>query len=113
LDQLDYTYTDRPARGPEWRRFADPDRLPSHFFRTNCFASFQEDAIGIRLRDLIGVETLMWGSDYPHTESTFPRSRQILDEILDGLDPDERQQVTASNAARLYSFDLPDPSDSL
>jgi predicted TIM-barrel fold metal-dependent hydrolase len=112
LDQLDYTYTDRPARGPEWRRFADPDRLPSHFFRTNCFASFQEDAIGIRLRDLIGVETLMWGSDYPHTESTFPRSRQILDEILDGLDPDERLQVTASNAARLYSFDLPEPSDS-
>jgi predicted TIM-barrel fold metal-dependent hydrolase len=113
LDQLDYTYTDRPARGPEWRRFADPDRLPSHFFRINCFASFQEDAIGIRLRDLIGVETLMWGSDYPHTESTFPRSRQILGEILDGLDPDERQQVTASNAARLYGFDLPDPSDSL
>ena len=108
LDQLDYTYTDRPARGPEWRRFSDPDRLPSHFFRTNCFASFQEDAIGIRLRDLIGVETLMWGSDYPHTESTFPRSRQILDEILEGLDQDERHRVTASNAARLYSFDLPD-----
>jgi predicted TIM-barrel fold metal-dependent hydrolase len=112
LDQLDYTYTDRPARGPEWRRYEDPDRLPSHFFRTNCFASFQEDAIGIRLRDLIGVETLMWGSDYPHTESTFPRSRQILGEILGGLEPDERRQVTASNAAHLYSFALPDPSGS-
>ena len=52
----------------------------------------------------------MWGSDYPHTESTFPRSRQILSEILDGLDEDERHQITAGNAARLYSFDLPDPS---
>jgi predicted TIM-barrel fold metal-dependent hydrolase len=110
LDQLDYTYTDRPARGPEWRRFDDPDRLPSQFFRTNCFASFQEDAVGIRLRDLIGVDTLMWGSDYPHTESTFPRSRQILGEILHDLDDEEVRQVTVSNAARLYSIDLPDPS---
>jgi predicted TIM-barrel fold metal-dependent hydrolase len=64
------------------------------------------------LRDLIGVETLMWGSDYPHTESTFPRSRQILGEILRGLDDDDIRRVTASNAARLYSFDLPDPSGS-
>ena len=42
--------------------------------------SFQEDAIGIRLRDVIGTGNMMWGSDYPHSESTFPRSRQILAE---------------------------------
>ena len=44
---------------------------------------------GLRLRDMIGVETLMWGSDYPHTESTFPRSRQILAEMLEGVPADE------------------------
>ena len=45
--------------------------------------SFQEDAIGIRLRDVIGRDNMMWdnmmwGSDYPHSESTFPQSRKIL-----------------------------------
>ena len=45
--------------------------LPSDFFRRNVVLSFQEDAIGIRLRDVIGVENLMSGSDYPHSESTF------------------------------------------
>jgi predicted TIM-barrel fold metal-dependent hydrolase len=109
LDQLDNTYTDKPPRGPEWHRFADPAILPSQFFRSNCFASFQEDALGLRLRDMIGVETLMWGSDYPHTESTFPRSRQILAEVLDGVPEEEAQRIVAGNAAELYSFDVPKP----
>lgn len=107
LSQLDYTYTDRPARGPEWKRFADPDRLPSQFFRSNCFASFQEDGIGLRLSDLIGVETLMWGSDYPHTESTFPRSREVLARILTGVPGDDAYRIVNANAARLYRFEVP------
>ena len=50
--------------------------LPSDFFRRNVVLSLQEDAIGIRLRDVIGVDNMMWGSDYPHSESTFPQSRK-------------------------------------
>jgi predicted TIM-barrel fold metal-dependent hydrolase len=106
LQQLDYTYTDRPARGPAWKRFADPEVLPSDFFHRNVFASFQEDPLGIRERDLIGVTALMWGSDYPHTESTFPRSRQVLAEILDGVPEDEQRRIACTNAAELYGFDL-------
>ena len=49
--------------------------LPSDFFRRNVVLSFQEDAIGIRLRDVIGPDNIMWGSDYPHSESTFPQPR--------------------------------------
>jgi len=103
LDRLDYTYTQR-ARRTHWVRYRT-DALPSDFFRRNAFLSFQEDAMGIRDRSLIGVDTLMWGSDYPHTESTFPRSRIILERILDGVPGEERRQITASNVARLYRFD--------
>ena len=106
LDQMDYTYTDRPRRG-DWYRFREPGVLPSDFWRRNCFASFQEDANGVRMRDVIGVETLMWGSDYPHTESTFPRSREIVGEILAGADPAERLAILRDNAARLYGFTPP------
>jgi predicted TIM-barrel fold metal-dependent hydrolase len=76
--------------------------------------SFQEDAIGIRLRDVIGVDNLMWGSDYPHSGSTFPQSRKILAEILGGVPDDEQAKpapdhdpgVAARNTARVYNFDV-------
>src|SRR5438874_3215183 len=79
--------------------------LPSDFFRRNAVLSFQEDAIGIRLRDVIGVDNMMWGSDYPHSESTFPQSRKILAEILAGVPDDEQAKIAGGNAARVYNFD--------
>src|SRR5436309_531160 len=81
LGTMDYTYRERHEEAIY--RFKG-DMRPSDFFRRNVVLSFQEDAIGIRLRDAIGVDNMMWGSDYPHSESTFPRSRKILAEILAG-----------------------------
>src|SRR5207249_8057980 len=69
---LFHTYRER--HGEAIYRFKD-SMLPSDFFHHNVVLSFQEDAIGIRLRDVIGVNNMMWGSDYPqHSESTFPQS---------------------------------------
>lgn len=107
LEQMDYTYTQRPSRGPEWIRYQDADALPSDFFRRNVFASFQEDNVALRVRDVIGINTLMWGSDYPHTESTFPRSREILGQIMSEMPADEVVQVVSGNCAELYRFDVP------
>jgi hypothetical protein len=88
--------------------------LPSNFFRHNVVLSFQEDTIGIRLRDVIGVDNMMWGSDYPHSESTFPQSRKILAEILAGVPDDEQAKpapdhdpgIAGGNPARVSNFDL-------
>ena len=63
-----------------------------------------ETASLVQLRDLIGVETLLWGSDYPHAESTFPRSRAIVDRILQGVPEVEQAQIAGGNTARLYHF---------
>jgi len=102
LASMDYTYRER--HGEALYRFKD-GMLPSDFFRRNVVLSFQEDAIGIRLRDVIGVDNMMWGSDYPHSESTFPRSRQILSEILAGVPEDEEAKIVGGNTARVYGFD--------
>ena len=78
--------------------------MPSDFMRSNVYHSFQEDALGIQLRHLIGVENLMWGSDYPHSESTFPKSLEILDSILEGVPEEEKAMIVGENAARVYDF---------
>jgi Amidohydrolase len=100
---MDYTYRER--HGEAIYRFKG-GTLPSDFFHRNVVLSFQEDAIGIRLRDVIGVDNMMWGSDYPHSESTFPQSRKILAEILEGVPADEQGKIAAGNTARVYKFNV-------
>ena len=102
LDRMDYTY-DQRGFGREGYRFKE-DMLPSDYFRRNVFLGFQEDAMGIRMRDLIGVDTLQWGSDYPHMESTFPKSQQILEEILADCTEEEKAKIAGGNAARVYKL---------
>ena len=103
IDRLDYTYTQR-IQGSGAYRFKD-DMLPSEHFHRNVFVGFQEDELGIKLRDIIGVNNILWGSDYPHPESTFPRSRQILEEILRDCTEDEKAKIAGENAARIYHLD--------
>jgi predicted TIM-barrel fold metal-dependent hydrolase len=103
LTSMDYTYRER--HGEAIYRFKGGMR-PSDFFHRNIVLSFQEDVIGIRLRDAIGVDNMMWGSDYPHSESTFPRSREILKAILAGVPDDEQAKIVGGNTARVYHFDV-------
>jgi len=100
---MDYTYRERHEEAIH--RFED-GMLPSDFYRRNVVLSFQEDAIGVRLRDVIGVGNMMWGSDYPHSESTFPQSRKILAEILAGVPDADRSKIVGENTARVYAFDV-------
>jgi predicted TIM-barrel fold metal-dependent hydrolase len=102
LARLDNVYTER-AVGRKLARFKDGMR-PSDFFRRNVFISFQEDDLGIQLRAVIGVENLLWGSDYPHAESTFPKSREIVERLLKDVPPEEQAMIAGGNAARLYHF---------
>ena len=102
LERLDFTYTQRPRHGGH--RFKE-DLLPSDYFHRNVFLSFQEDALGIRDRHYIGVENLLWGSDYPHPECTFPRSQQILSEILADCTEVEKAKIVGGNTARIYHLE--------
>ncbi len=103
MQNMDYYYKQR-ATGIMGRRFKG-DALPSDFFRKNVFISFQEDDIGIQFRHHIGVDNLMWGSDYPHAESTFPKSQEILERMLQDVPEDEKAKITWENAAKIYHFD--------
>jgi len=79
--------------------------LPSEYWSRNFRVSFEDDPLGIMTRDFIGTSTMMWGSDYPHGDSVFPHSRQVLSEILSDCTPEERYEMTVKNVVELY--DLP------
>ena len=102
LDRLDFNYTQR-GYDSTWYRFKE-DMLPSDYFHRNVFAGFQEDSLGLRDRGIIGIDNIQWGSDYPHTESTFPRSREILEEILSDCTQEEKAKIAGGNAARIYEI---------
>ena len=88
-----------------------PDQVlpmtPSQYFHRNCWlgASFPSPLEAASRRD-IGLDRFMWGSDYPHHESTYPYTREGLRRSFAGTDPEELQQVLGGNAAAVYDFDL-------
>ena len=102
LDRMDYTYSQRGNMVGKGN-FKD-GVLPSDFFRSNCFVGFQEDAVGIRDRHAIGVDTLQWGADYPHSEGTFPRSQEIIEAILADCTEEEKNKIVGGNVARVYNL---------
>ena len=54
--------------------------------------------------DLLGVHTLMWASDYPHPDSTWPESQDVVAKHFDGLPDDQKQAIVWKNAAHLYGL---------
>jgi len=72
--------------------------------RRQCHVTFQNDPVGVHNRRFTGVEALVWGSDYPHPEGTWPRSREALAQQLAGVPEDEVAQLVGGTAARLFGF---------
>jgi predicted TIM-barrel fold metal-dependent hydrolase len=63
-----------------------------------------EDDLGVQLRGAIGVDNMLWGSDFPHAESTWPKSREFLDRIFAGTPEADLRKITFENAAQLFGF---------
>jgi len=83
-------------------------RLPSEFFRTNGFATFQEDKAGLDLaREHRLVDNFMWANDYPHHEGTWPHSAEAIERTMSNLTDDERAKILGGNAARVFKFPIP------
>ena len=102
LDRMDFNYTLKNVGEKRGRyRFRDA-MYPSDFFHRNVFVSFQADGLGVKCRDIIGVDNLTWGADYPHAEGTWPYSQKILGEILAECTEEEKAKIAGGNAARIY-----------
>jgi predicted TIM-barrel fold metal-dependent hydrolase len=77
-------------------------RRPSEIFREQVFVTFQEDPVGVPLIGQIGADNVMWASDYPHPNSTFPDSKSAVDALAASAGEEIARKVAGGNAARLY-----------
>lgn len=83
----------------------DMELEASEYWHRQFLATFEDDPIGVQTRDIIGVDNLIWGNDYPHHDSIWPRSMEVLDQIMEGVPDDEREKMVWTNVQRLYSID--------
>ena len=110
LRTMDGFYAQIAAGNVGELRFLQPqllERKPSDYWETNCAvaASFlhRDDC---RRRERIGVDHIMWGSDYPHLEGTAPFSKEAIQMTFADVPEDEVAAMLGGNAARIYGFDL-------
>jgi predicted TIM-barrel fold metal-dependent hydrolase len=77
---------------------------PGFYFHRQVLGTFIDDVVGVRNRDIIGVDNIMWSSDYPHVNSSWPESRQYIEKHFGDVPADERRKMVGGNAARLYGL---------
>jgi predicted TIM-barrel fold metal-dependent hydrolase len=79
---------------------------PSQYFRRQLYATFIDDPFGITHRQDIGVDNILWSSDFPHSATFWPHSRDKIAQDFQGVTEDHREKILYQNTAALYGFDL-------
>jgi predicted TIM-barrel fold metal-dependent hydrolase len=104
LQRMDNEYRKLAEVRAHWEaRGGFPLQLrPSEYFRRQVWATFQDDAVGLALLDTIGEDRVMWASDYPHPDSTWPHSRAVIARQMGHLPAATVRRLTCDNARTLY-----------
>jgi len=108
MDTLDF-YNDaflnhQDDYGRNWVRPVLPEK-PSFYISRQVHATFQDDPSAVANLERTGVSPLLWGSDYPHEESTYPHSRETVARLFGKLDADDAARIVGGTCAKLFHFD--------
>jgi predicted TIM-barrel fold metal-dependent hydrolase len=105
MERMDFRYQrDRFWAGPA--NGITSGRLPSEQFRQHVYCTFMRDHTAVRNREQIGLANLMWSSDFPHQDSSWPESRRIVAEHFAGVPPADQRRIARDNAIALYGLPL-------
>jgi len=104
VERMDDTYRKFLDAEEFWRAHGglQLSMAPSAYFRRQVWATFQTDHVGLRLVNLLGEDRVMWASDYPHADSTWPDSQKAIEENFRHVAPAARQRILCDNAKELY-----------
>lgn len=101
IERMDFEYKNYYERITDYRI----KELPSFFWKRQMFATYEEDNFGLNHIDEIGVGNVMWASDYPHGDTTWPHShKHIMESPLGKLPEATRRAVICDNAAKVYGI---------
>jgi len=75
---------------------------PSFYMDQNIYGSFIDERVGILNRNLPGGRNIMWSSDYPHSETTYPNSQAVIDRIFEGIPEEDVAMICGSRAKQLF-----------
>ena len=79
---------------------------PSTYFHRQIYGCFFDDAFGLKNVDSIGVDNITYESDYPHSDSTWPNTRQIAEKQMKDLTEEQVYKIVRGNAIKLYDLDF-------
>ena len=80
-------------------------KMPSEYFREHVYTTFQDDYVAFKSADQMNWRRLLWASDFPHSDSTWPWSQDVLTEQTVGLGEEQREGILSGNVAELYGID--------
>lgn len=87
-----------------WLTGTDLSRMPSEYFRENVYLTFQDDWVAFKVAHLMNDQRLMWANDFPHSDSTWPWSQEMLAEHTADLTDLQKDRILHDNVAELYGI---------
>ena len=81
-------------------------KMPSEYLFENIYLTFQDDLVAFKVKDMLNTKRLMWASDFPHLDSTFPGSQALLAEHTANLTDEEKTDILHDNCADLYKLNV-------
>ncbi|MGE0487508.1 MAG: amidohydrolase family protein [Gammaproteobacteria bacterium] len=99
--RMDHAY----KRHRHWMKGRELERLPSEYFREHVYFTFQDDFTAFHFKDHLNLERILWANDYPHSDSTWPWSQDVIAAQTAHLSEAEKNSVLHDNVAGLYGLD--------
>jgi uncharacterized protein len=100
-----YRMDQMTERHQHWLGRGRNQRKPSEYLAERCWYTFQKDPVAVETRHRVGLGQLMWASDYPHSDSTWPHSRKVIERDFEGVPEPELDAIVHGNVAALYGID--------
>ena len=110
LEMADVRYKRHIYWSEQFVGFKPMMQLPSEYITQHFYWGFQVDRSGVELRDWMGVDKIMWAADFPHQESDWPDSDEVIEHNFHGIPEDEVYKMVAGNAIRFFHLNAEDPS---
>ncbi len=98
--RMDHAY----KRHRYWLEGIELPRMPSEYFRDNIRLTFQDDHVAFQLADMLGPHQLMWANDFPHSDSTWPWSQDVIATQTAHMQPAQKQRILRDNVREFYGL---------